>query len=201
MVSGSDDRGYVNFFEVLGLAEDAKPGEVRKAYRQKMKDLVFEIGRVEITEERRAHYLLEMAKINAALYTLRDTASREAYWRERQELIELESKWREAAERQEASAFDPAVDALRRQFDRRLRDFLSKYVEEYMLAAGRDKECVEHSHWDAAHERHAFRILRHYRQGLYQQILERLPYVEVTQPHIDWEARRRVVASILAEGG
>ena len=77
----------------------------------------------------------------------------------------------------------------------------SKYVEEMMLTAGHDKECVEHSHWDEAHERHAFRILRHYRQGLYQKILERLPFAEVTRPDIDWDERRRTVLGILAGEG
>src|SRR5690606_32846423 len=109
----------------------------------------------------------------------------------RQETMELERRWREAAERGEDT------DALRRQFDSQIRGFLSRYVEEAMLDAGRDRECVEASGWDAAHERHASRILRHYRHGLYQDILERLPYHEVTPPRIDWEERRRTVAAIL----
>ena len=46
--------GYINFFEILGLNEDAKPGEVRKVYRRRMKELVGEIARVEITQQRRA---------------------------------------------------------------------------------------------------------------------------------------------------
>ena len=189
------DDGYVNYFEILGVAEQAKPGEVRKTYRRKMKDLVLEIARVEITEERRAHYLLEMAKLNAGLCLLRDVARRNAYWEERNELMGLEQEWREA----DVKGAD--TDALRRAFDAKLRDFLSKYVEELMLDAGRDKECVEASHWDAAHERHASRILRHYRQGLHQKILERLPYAEVTPPKIDWDERRRVIAGIVAAKG
>ncbi len=68
-----------------------------------------------------------------------------------------------------------------------------------MLDAGRDKECVEASHWNEAHERHAFRILRHYRQGLYQKILARLPFVEVTPPQIDWVERRETVSALLRE--
>lgn len=188
------DTGYVNYFAILGLAETAKAGEVRKNYKNKMKRLVIEIGSVEITEERRAYYLREMAKLNAAFYILRDSGRREAYWRQRAELIALEEQWRQAAESHQDEA-----DTLRRSFDGRLKDFLARFIEEAMLEAGRDKECVEASHWDAAHERHAFRILRNYRQGLYRQILERLPYHEVTPPDIDWEKRARTVAALLAE--
>jgi hypothetical protein len=188
------DKGYVDYFEILGLDESAKPGEVRTSYKHKMKDLVMEIARVEITEERRAFYLLEMAKLNAALYILRENATREAYWQLRGELIQLEQQWRQAADHNA-----PDADTLRRTYDSKLRHFLSRYVEEAMLEAGRDKGCVEASNWDAAHERHASRILRHYRQSLYQQILERLPYYEVTPPKIDWEKRARTVAAILAE--
>ncbi|MBI4558129.1 MAG: hypothetical protein HY706_11155 [Candidatus Hydrogenedentes bacterium] len=188
-------QGYVNYFEILDLDETAKPGEVRKNYRKKMKDLVFEISQAQITEERRAHYLLEMAKLNAAFCLLRDTASREAYWNERRYLIELEEMWREAAAR---SGNAVESDALRREFDSKVRSFLAKYVEELMLDAGRDKECVEASNWDEAHERHASRILRYYRHRLYQQILERLPYYEVTPPRIDWEERQRTIGRILA---
>ena len=67
------------------------------------------------------------------------------------------------------------------------------------LEAGHDKACVEASNWDAAHERHASRILRHCRQGHYQRILERLPYWEVTPPQIDWDERKRTIAAILAK--
>ena len=182
------DKGYVNYFEILGLDESAKPGEVRTTYKSKMKDLVMEIARVEITEERRAHYLLEMAKLNAAMYLLRDGDARGAYWKARGELIELEQQWRDAADGATSEA-----DTLRRTYDAKLRHFLSRYIEEAMLEAGRDKGCVEVSHWDEAHERHASRILRHFRQSLYQQILERLPYYEVTTPTIDWEERKEAV--------
>ncbi len=189
------DAGYVNYFEILGLDEGAHPGEVRKMFKRKMKSLVQEIARAEITEERRAHYLQEMAKLNAALYVLRDRELRELYWEERSGLIALEEKWREAIKK------DPdACDELRREFDAKVRAFLSRYVEESMLEAGRDKECVEASHWNAAHERHAFRILRHYRHSLYHEILERLPFYEVTPPKIDWEERARTVAAIM-DGG
>lgn len=189
------DKGYVNYFEVLGLGESANPGEVRKTYRREMKKLVGEIARVEITEERRSHYLLEMAKLNAALYILRDRDLREEYWRLRGELIELETRWREIAE-DDAEA----SDAMRRDFDGKLRHFLSRYVEEVMLEAGRDKECVEASQWDAAHERHAGQVLRHYRHMLNHDILERLPFHQVTAPAVDWDERSAFVAEFLAEG-
>lgn len=192
----SNESGYVNYFEVLDLDEHAKPGEVRKSYRHKMKDLVNEIATVEITEERRAHYILEMAKLNAALYVLRDTQARDEYWNARKDLIELEHQWSAAAESGDADA-----DRLRKAYDGKVRDFLGKYVEDFMLAAGRDKECVEASNWDPAHERHASRILRHYRQNLYQEILERLPFAEVTRPQVDWSERRALVARMLSPGG
>lgn len=189
-----EDGGYVNYFEILDLGPEAKPGEVRKSYRTKMKSLVGEIAAVEITEERRAKYLLEMAKLNASLFLLRETEVRDVYWLDRKELIDLELEWCQAAQ----SGAD--TNELRKRYDARVRAFLSKYVEDAMLAAGRDKECVEASHWDAAHERHASRILRHYRNGLYQQILERLPFADVTKPEIDWDERRKFVGSVLAQG-
>jgi len=191
MTTSVIQEGYVDYFQVLGLDETAKPGDVRKNYRRMMKDLVFEISRAQITEERRAHYLLEIAKLNAAFYLLRDNATRDAYWRHRAEVIDLERQWREAAEGADGA------DAIRRVFDSKLRHFLSRYVEEAMLEAGRDPEAVEASHWDAFHERHASRILRHYRHTLYQHILERLPYHEVTRPKIDWDERVQRVADVL----
>lgn len=192
----TNDQGYVNYFAILGLDESAKPGEVRKAYKRNMKNLVNEIANTELTEERRSHYLLEMAKLNAALYILRDTKLRDAYWRERQELIELEERWREAEE-----SGDKEADNLRRQYDGRLRNFLARYMEELMLEAGRDKECVEASNWDAAHERHASRLLRFYRQSLHQQILERLPYFDLSPVQIDWEERKQTAAALLERNG
>lgn len=190
------DKGYVNYFEVLGVAEAAPPGEVRKTYKREMKRLVQEIASQEITEDRRARYLLEMAKLNAALYILRDKNTRESYWELRKELIDLEEQWR--AE----TGQDPAKDdQFRRQFDSKVKKFLSTYVEEAMLEAGRDAECVEASHWDEAHQRHAFRILRRYRHLLYHDILERLPYYEVTPPKIDWAERAETVRGIVASAG
>ncbi|MBI5093001.1 MAG: hypothetical protein HZB26_11250 [Candidatus Hydrogenedentes bacterium] len=188
-----EDNGYVNYFEILNLDETAKPGEVRNAYRRKMKDLVHEIAQVEITEERRTHYLLEIAKLNASFYVLRDNDLRNAYWTERNRLIALEKQWSDAV-----AAGRTDTDQLRREFDSGVRDFLAKYLEEAMLDAGRDRDCVEASNWNAAHERHAYRILRHYRQSLYQKILERLPYYEVTLPVVDWDERRAAVAAIMA---
>ena len=188
------DEGYVNFFEILALDETAKPGQARKQYKRLMKALVMEIGRVEITEERRARYLLDMAKLNAAFFVLRGNETRDAYWNEREEVMALEQQWREAAERDPDSA-----DALRRAFDVKCRDFLSKYLEEVMLTAGRDKDCVEASHWNAAHERHASRLLRQFRHSAYRQILERLPFSEVTPPDIDWDERAQTTAAILAQ--
>lgn len=194
-MSGSDsENGYVDYFAILGLPVDAKPGDVRKAYKRKMKDLVMEIARVQITEDRRARFLLDMAQLNAALCVLRETETRDAYWGDRQQLIDLEGRWSEAVAQQTREA-----EPLRREYDRRLRDFLSHYVEDLMLSAGRDKEAVEASNWDRAHERHASRILREYRNLLYQQIRQRMPYHEITPPQIDWNERRAAVSTLTKE--
>mgnify|MGYP002682170631 CR=1 FL=1 len=128
------------------------------------------------------------------ILVLRENDTREAYWSERQALIELEQKWRDTV-----AANEPEADTFRRQYDGRLQAFLSKYCEEWMLSAGQDKECVENSNWDAAHTRHASRILRFYRNDLYQKILERLPYAEVTPPSINWTERARFVRGALDE--
>lgn len=189
--------GYVNYYEILKVAEDANPGEVRKTYRREMKNLVNEIAQSKITAERRAHYLLEMAKLNAALYILRDQDKRDAYWASREELIRLEKEWNEVSDADPTREKASESDRLRRAFEARMRNFLSTYVEEAMLEAGRDKECVEASHWDVAHERHASAILRHYRHGLYHDVLERLPFSEVTKPLIDWDERARTVAQLV----
>ena len=187
-------EGYINYYETLDLEEGANPGEVRKTYKRKIKALVGEIARVEITADRRSRYLLDMAQLNAAVYILRDKEKRDVYWRLRQELIDLETKWIE-----ETKKSTEAGNELRRAFDGKVRYFLSKYVEETMLEAGRDKECFENSHWDPAHERYAFRILRNYRHGLYHQILQRLPFYEVTEPEIDWAERAQAVAGLLSK--
>ncbi len=192
----SVDTGYVNYFEILGLPEDCKPGEVRKNYKKLMKDLVLEIHRTQITEDRRDKYLLTMAQLNAAFYILRDNDRRERYVAARKRVMELEAEWSQTAESGESSQ----ADALRRAFDSELRQFLSSYMEELMLEAGRDAECVEASNWDPYHERHASRVLRHYRQRLYHEIHERLPYYDVTKPLVDWEERSRTAAHLIAEG-
>lgn len=189
-----DDAGYINFFEILGLEPNANPGEVRKTYRREMKRLVGEIAQAKITEDRRAEYILEMAKMNGAVYVLRDKAMREEYETERNALIELERQWRELAEKDS----DPEkTDPLRREFDGRVKAFLSKYVEETMLEAGQDKEVAEASNWNILHSRYALKHLRHYRHRLYHDILERLPYHQVTKPSIDWEERKKTVSALL----
>ena len=190
------DKGYIDYFTVLELPEDCHPGDVRRKYKKAMKDLVMEISRAELTADRRDKYLLAMAQLNAAFYILRDNALREQYVEDRQRVMALEEEWRQAAGKSLEEA-----DGLRRRFDQALRHFLSVYMEELILEAGRDKECVENSHWDPYHERHAGRVLRHHRQRQYNEIHERLPYYDVTQPKIDWDERRRTVAAILREGG
>lgn len=197
MTDQEADKSYVDYFATLGLTADCKPGEVRKNYKKMMRDLVVEIHQTELSGERRDAYLLKMAQMNAAFYILRDNDRRERYVEDRKRVIALEREWRQAAN----AAADPAkTESLRRAFDNALRHFLSTYMEELMLEAGRDPECVEASGWDPYHERHASRVLRHHRQRLYHQIHERLPYYDVTPPQLDWEERRRTAATIIAEG-
>ncbi len=187
------NNSYVNYFEILGLPETCKPGEVRRTYKRKMKDLVLEIARQEITEGIRNQYLLSMAQLNAAFHILNDNKRREEYVADRTRVMQLEEEWQNAAKTQNPQA----IDKLRRDFDQALRHFLSVYMEELMLEAGRNPECVEASHWDPYHERHASRVLRHYRQQLYHEIHERLPFYDVTQPEIDWEARRTMAKTLI----
>lgn len=191
-----DDESYINYFSVLGLEEDCKTGDVRKNYKKMMKDLILNIHSIEVTPDRLDQYLLEMAKLNAAFYILRDEERRNAYVEHREKVIQLEKQWCSVGENEPNS---PEADQLRREFDRVLRDFLTKYMEELVLEAGRDKECVETSNWDPYHERHASRVLRNYRQKLYSQIHERLPYYDVTKPAIDWSERQQTVKQILQE--
>jgi curved DNA-binding protein CbpA len=191
------EAGYINYFEILGLGEDANPGEVRNTYRKKMKALRDSVTDT-IPEDRRAQFILDMAKLNAAVFILRDQAKRAAYAQERQALIDLEKRWTDQA----AKSSDPeSTDALRREFDARARSFLSKYVEETMLEAGQDKDVAELSGWNIFYARYALKLLRHYRHLLYHDILERLPFHVVTQPSIDWAERRRTVAAILQTAG
>jgi len=192
-----DEDVYINYFSVLGLDEECKTGDVRKNYKKMMKDLILEIHSTEVTPDRLDQYLLTMAKLNAAFYILRDEERRNAYVEHRKKVIQLEKQWSEKGEKDPSS---PEADQLRREYDRILRDFLTKYMEELVLEAGRDKECVETSNWDAHHERHASRVLRHYRQKLYSQIHERLPYYDVTKPNIDWSERTQTVEKILQGG-
>ena len=188
----SSDAGYINYFDTLGLANGANPGEVRKTYKRAMKKLVQEIAQAEITPDKRSAFILDVARLNAACFVLKDKERREVYWEEREGLIAMEAEW---------SALDESDteghERIRAPFDSRVRSFLSKYVEEMTLTAGQDKEILEASHWNEAHARYATSLLRYYRQHLYNDILERLPYHEVTRPKIDWEKRKSTVHELL----
>jgi len=189
------EDGYINFYDTLGLEPGANPGEVRKTYKKKMKKLVMDIAEAEITESVRNQFLLSMTQLNAAVFILRDKGLTEAYWNEREELINLEKEWSSVPEED----IDQR-DRLRQRFDMVVRHFLSHYVEEITLVAGLDKEVAETSNWNQAHARHATRILRHYRHNLYHDILERLPFYEVTTPNIDWDERSTTTSQLIAEG-
>jgi len=187
------ESGYINYYELLGLNNGAKPGEARNAYKKRMKSLISDFTAQEQTRDRVNAFVLEMAQLNAAVYVLRDNARREAYWQERTELIALEEEWAALGD-----TSSPESDALRREFDTKIRAFLSKYVEEMTLEAGTDKHVVEASQWGEGHARHATRLLRLLRHNLNHQILERLPYHQVTRPQIDWTERRGAVAELIA---
>ena len=187
----TEDSGYVDYRTLLELQEHYKPAVVIRTYKKKMKHLVIEISQSKVTQEQRDQYLLQMAQLNVAFHIFRDRERGETYLRERDEVIRLEEEWRAVAEDPEKS------DPLRRQYDQALRNFLAKYMEELVLEAGRDPDCMESSGWDAAHERHAGRILRQYRQQRYHKIHERLPYYEVTPPVIDWAERALFVDNLL----
>ena len=190
------DERYVDYFAVLGLQSECKPGEVRRQYKKLMKDMVIEIARTEITNTLRDQYLLRMAQLNAAFYILRDNALRETYQTDREQVMRLEQEWQDAVEKHKGQGAE--CDTLRRSFDQAVRNFLSLYMEELMLRAGRDKDCVEASHWDMHHERHAGRILRHHRQQLYHKIHELLPFYDVSKPEIDWDSRAQLVQAVLS---
>ena len=187
--------GTIDFFEILGVDANTNIGSIRNTYKKKMKSLVQEIAGVRITDDRFDHYLIEIAKLNAAAWVLRDNEKRDAYVRERDELTELEKQWH---------ALSPddkdAHDRLRRTFDAKVKTFLSKYVEETVLEAGLDREVAEASRWSPAHTRHATKLLREYRQRVYHDILERLPFHEVTPPKVDWDERAATVDSLIAGG-
>lgn len=187
----TEDTGYVDYRTLLELPENYKPADVIRTYKKKMKNLVIEISQVKVTQEQRDQYLLLMAQLNAAFYIFRDRARGESYLRDRDEVIQLEEEWR-------TLTGDPVKsDAMRRRYDQALRSFLAKYMEELVLEAGRDPDCIENSGWDAAHERYAGRILRQYRQQRYHEIHERLPYYEITPPVIEWAERAAFVDNLL----
>ena len=188
----TEDSGYIDYRKVLELSDTYKPADVIRTYKKKMKNLVIEISQSKVTQEQRDQYLLLMAQLNAAFYIFRDRQRGETYLRDRDEVIQLETEWRQVAGDVEKS------DMMRRRYDQALRGFLAKYMEELVLEAGRDPDCMEQSGWDAAHERYAGRILRQYRQQRYHEIHERLPYYEISPPSIDWRERAAFVDSLLA---
>ena len=190
--ASAPNAGYINFFEILGLPPDCKPGEVRKAYQKRMKDLVITIANEAMSDARRDQYLLDMARLNAAFFVLRDKHRREQYVEERERVMEMEREWHDVE-----TLDDEASNRFRRGYDSALRNFLNTYLEDVLLEAGRDKECVEASGWDPLHERHASAVLREYRQRLYNEILERLPYFDVTPPHVDWNERRQTARALM----
>ena len=188
----AEEAGYINYFETLALPNGANPGEVRKTYKKLMKQLLNQISSVEMTPERQSQFIMQIATMNAAVYVLKDKERREAYWTEREALIALEAEW--------CSLDESDIERhnkLRGHFDNEVNAFLSKYVQEMAQNAGTDNEVIEASRWDEAHARHATQLLRQYRHHLYHEILERLPYHEVTKPIIDWEERQRVVGELL----
>lgn len=188
----SSDAGYVNYFADLGLQQGANPGEVRKVYKRAVKKLVQDATQGPMTPAKRNKYLLDMSRLNAAMYVLKDKDMQATYVDERNELIELEERWRNAD-----TENTEELNRHRSEYETKIKSFLSKYVEEMTLTAGQDKEVVEASGWDAAHARHATSLLRYYRHHLYQDILERLPYHAVTEPNIDWDERTKTVTAIL----
>ncbi len=189
------ESGYINYYELLGLTNGAKPGEARNAYKKRIKNLIADFSSQDQTRDRVNAFVLDMAQLNAAVYVLRDNTRREAYWDERADLIALEDRWVALGD-----ASTPESDALRREFDTKIRAYLSKYVEEMTLEAGTDKHVVEASQWGEGHARHATRLLRLFRHNLYHQILERLPYHQVTRPQIDWAERKTTVAELISNG-
>ncbi|PCJ58887.1 MAG: hypothetical protein COA73_09545 [Candidatus Hydrogenedentota bacterium] len=187
------ESGYINYYELLGLANEAKPGEARNAYKKRIKNLIADFSSKEQTRDIVNAFVLDMAQFNAAVYVLRDNTRRPEYWEERSYLIALEEKWVALGDESTSES-----DTLRREFDTKIKAFLSKYVEEMTLEAGTDKHVVEASQWGESHARHATRLLRLFRHNLYHQILERLPYHQVTRPQIDWTERTAVVAELIA---
>lgn len=188
----TEDSGYIDYRMVLELPEKYKPADVIRTYKKKMKNLVIEISQSKVAQEQRDQYLLLMAQLNAAFYIFRDRQRGETYLRDRDEVVALEAEWQQVAQDVEKS------DVMRRKYDQALRSFLARYMEELVLEAGRDPDCMEQSGWDAAHERYAARVLRKYRQQRYHKIHERLPYYEITPPSIDWSERATFIDDLLA---
>ncbi|MFA7692945.1 MAG: hypothetical protein GX117_03245 [Candidatus Hydrogenedentes bacterium] len=189
----STDLGYTDYREVLALPERYKPADVIRNYKKSIKQLRIEISENEQADDLRDHYLLLIAQLNVAFYILRDRQRGEEYLQQREELIALEETWRSVA----ATGSMEEQDRARRSYDQSLRNFLAKYMEEYLLEAGRDPDCMEHSGWNSVYERLAGRVFRQYRQQRYHEIHERLPYFEVSTPTIDWEQRADFVATLL----
>lgn len=188
----ASDAGYINYFDTLGLADGANPGEVRKVYKRSIKKLIQEVSGKAITPDKRSSFILDMSRLNAACFVLKDKDRREEYWAEREALIVMEAEW---------CALDPqdagAQEGMRTEFDMRVRSFLTKYVEEMTLTASGDKEVIEASNWNESHARFATSLLRYYRHHLYNDILERLPFHEVTEPKINWDERKSTVSELL----
>lgn len=190
----TDYPEYTDYRLILELPDSYKPADVIRNYKKKIKQLTIQISEDPHVQEKQDHYLLHMAQLNAAFYILRDRNRGETYLREREEVIRLEEEWRASA-----SANREDEDALRRRYDQALRNFLTRYMEELVLEAGRDPECVEHSGWSSIHERLAARSLRRYRQQRYHEIHERLPYFEISPPEVDWGERKGFVNQLLGE--
>lgn len=190
----TEDQGYIDYRTLLELQESYKPADVIRTYRKKMKQLMVQISENKDADEHRDRYLLQIAELNAAYYILRNKELGTQYIEEREALMALEKEW--AA----LDSEDPSFDTLRRHYDQSLRAFLARYMEELILEAGRDPECVENSGWSAAHERFAGRVLRQFRQQRYHEIHERLPYYDITRPEVDWEERVRFAATLIRRG-
>jgi hypothetical protein len=190
----TEDLGYIDYRTLLELQESYKPADVIRTYRKKMKQLMVQISENKDADEHRDRYLLQIAELNAAYYILRNKELGTQYIEEREALMALEKEW--AA----LDSEDPSFDTLRRHYDQSLRAFLARYMEELILEAGRDPECVENSGWSPAHERFAGRVLRQFRQQRYHEIHERLPYYDITEPEVDWEERVRFAATLIRRG-
>lgn len=190
----TEDMGYIDYRTLLELRDAYRPADVIRTYRKKMKQLMVQISEDKEADDHRDRYLLQIAELNAAYYILRNKELGVQYIREREELMALEKEWRAM------DGDDPEFDGYRRRYDQALRAFLARYMEELILEAGRDPECVENSGWSPNHERFAGRVLRQFRQQRYHEIHERLPYYDITKPEVDWEERARFAATLIVPG-